>query len=199
MVTADTAFFLHGISAGTAVTVTALSKWDRRRVAEPEKPTPAIVASLDLTPGYDISKVLLRERFLWPYNDLLMQGVKDHFVVNNEELLRAHDSGTVDRLLNATSLQEIVDIGVIFAGYENTTQYYEDSNPINALKDILTPKLVLNAVDDVSVKSTALPLFVNVSLLTTSICPNIFSLAATSRTCTSNRRTLNMKARPLLK
>jgi predicted alpha/beta-fold hydrolase len=149
LVTQDTAFFLHGISAGTAVTVTALSKWDRRRVVEPERKTPAIVASLDLTPRYDTSKVLLRERFLWPYNDLLMQGVKDHFIVKNEELLRAHDSDAVDRLLNASSLQEIVDVGVIFAGYDNTTHYYEDTNPINALKDILTPKLVVNAVDDV--------------------------------------------------
>jgi predicted alpha/beta-fold hydrolase len=30
------------------------------------------------------------------------------------------------------------------------THYYEDTNPINELRDILTPKLVLNAVDDVS-------------------------------------------------
>ncbi|KAL3792772.1 hypothetical protein ACHAWO_002377 [Cyclotella atomus] len=150
LVTNDTAFFLHGISAGTAVTVTALSKWDRRRAVEPDRPAPAIVASLDLTPGYDISTVMLRERFLWPYNDLLMQTVKGHFVVQNEELLRSHDNETVDKLLRATSLQEIVDVGVIFAGYENVTHYYEDINPINALKDIMTPKLVLNAVDDVS-------------------------------------------------
>ena len=150
LVTNDTAFFLHGISAGTAITVTALSKWDKRRVVEPDRPTPALVASLDLTPGYDISKVLLRERFLWPYNDLLMQGVKYHFVVKNEELLREYDNTTVDKLMTAKSLQEFVDTGVIFAGYGNTTHYYEDTNPINALKDILTPKMVLNAVDDVS-------------------------------------------------
>ena len=157
LVTNDTAFFLHGISAGTAITVTALSKWDKRRVVEPDRPTPAIVASLDLTPGYDISKVLLRERFLWPYNDLLMQGVKYHFVIRNEELLREYDNEAVDKLMSATSLQEFVDMGVVFAGYGNTTHYYEDTNPINALKDILTPKLVLNAVDDVSILFTSMP------------------------------------------
>ena len=150
LVTHDTAFFLHGISSGTAVTVTSLSKWDRRRIELPNRPTPAFVASLDLTPGYDISTVMNRERFLWPYNDLLMQGVKYHFVVQNEELLRAHDNEAVDKILGASSLQEIVDMGVKFAGYDNVTHYYEDTNPINELRDILTPKLVLNAVDDVS-------------------------------------------------
>jgi predicted alpha/beta-fold hydrolase len=79
-----------------------------------------------------------------------MQGVKDHFVVQNEELLRAHDNEAVDKILGASSLQEIVDMGVKFAGYDNVTHYYEDTNPINELRDILTPKLVLNAVDDVS-------------------------------------------------
>ena len=74
LVSKDTAFFLHGISSGTAVTVTALSKWDKRLVEEPNGKTPAFVASVVVTPGYDISKVLNRERFLWPYNDLLMQG-----------------------------------------------------------------------------------------------------------------------------
>ena len=205
LVTADTAFFLHGISAGTAVTVTSLSKWDRRRIVEPERPTPAIVASLDLTPGYDISKVLLRERFLWPYNDLLMQGVKDHFVVRNEEVLRAHDSATVDRLLNATSLQEIVDLGVTFAGYDNTTHYYEDTNPINALKDILTPKLVLNAVDDVSTSLSIDFLWCasiqNARYLQfySKLFFQCHSHVAILRICTSNHRILNTKARLLLK
>lgn len=152
-VTHDTAFFLHGISADTSLTVTALSKWDRRRIEKPEMKSPAIVASLALTPGYDISKVLLRERFLWPYNDVLLQGVKEHFVLNNEEMLRSHDTESVDKLLNASSLQEIVDVAVVFAGYTNASDYYEDINPINALKDIMTPKLVLNAVDDVSLLS----------------------------------------------
>lgn len=57
LVTQDTPFFLHGISAGTAVTVSALSKWDRRRVEHPDKDTPVFVASVDVVPGYDISTV----------------------------------------------------------------------------------------------------------------------------------------------
>ena len=75
-------------------------------------------------------------------------GVKDWFIGQNEELLRQHDNEAVNKMLDATSLQEIVDHGVIFAGYDNITHYYMDTNPINEVRDISTPKLVLNAVDD---------------------------------------------------
>eukprot|EP00934_Nitzschia_sp_Nitz4_P009419 Nitzschia sp. Nitz4//scaffold144_size56818//23871//25355//NITZ4_006534-RA/size56818-processed-gene-0.81-mRNA-1//-1//CDS//3329536507//9409//frame0 len=147
-VSPDTPMFLYGISSGTAVTVTSLAKWDRRRVDEPDRPTPSFVASADVTPGYDISKVLRRDRFLFPYNDLLLAGVKDHFVVKNEAVLRQYDSAAVDKLLAANSLQEVVDAGARFAGYETIEEYYEDINPINEMRDITTPKLVLNARDD---------------------------------------------------
>lgn len=151
----DTPFFLHGISSGTALAVTALSKWDRRRAEHPERASPAIVASVAVTPGYDIATVMRRERFLWPYNDVMLRGVKEYFVLNNEEVLRAHDNDSVDRLLNASSLQEIVDVAAVFAGYKNASDYYQDVNPINSLQDVMTPKLILNLVDDVSVDEYA--------------------------------------------
>lgn len=149
LVASDTAMFLHGISSGTAVTVTALAKWDRRRKEEPNnRRIPVFVSSVAVTPGYDISKVMHRERFLFPYNDVLLGGVKDHFVIQNEALLRSHNNDAVDQMLAATSLQDLVDAAVPFAGYENTTLYYQDTNPINEVRDITTPKLVLNARDD---------------------------------------------------
>lgn len=148
LVTSETPMFLHGISSGTSVTVTALAKWDRRRIEEPNRRTPVFVSSIAVTPGYDISKVLDRERFLFPYNDVLLGGVKEHFVVKNEELLRNHNNEAVDKMLAATSLQELVNAAVPFAGYKNASHYYQDTNPINELRDITTPKLVLNSIDD---------------------------------------------------
>merc|ERR1719401_2913597 len=148
LVTPDTPFFLYGISAGTAVSVTALAKWDRQRSEQLDGDAPVFVASVDVVPGYDISRVMSHERFLWPYNHVLMSGVLDHFVRRNERVLREHDSAAVDAMLGAASLQEIVDAGAVFAGYPNATSYYADVNPIHNLRDITTPKLVLNAVDD---------------------------------------------------
>jgi predicted alpha/beta-fold hydrolase len=144
----NTPIFLHGISSGTAVTVTALAKWDKRRKEEPHLPSPSFVASVSITPGYDTSKVLNRERFLFPYNDLLLNGVKDTFVRRNEALLRRYNATAVDSALAARSLQEFVDATVSFAGYEDIADYYRDTNPINHVRDITTPTLILNAIDD---------------------------------------------------
>lgn len=149
-VTEKTPFLLYGVSSGTAVTVSAVEKWDKRRrlMESPDERIPSFVAFIVVSPGYDVSKVLTRERFLWPYNDLLMSGVKEHFVRQNEDLLREHDDHAVDRMLTASSLQDFVDASVRFAGYDNTTLFYQDLNPVNEFRDISTPTLVLNAKDD---------------------------------------------------
>lgn len=177
-----TPFFLHGISSGTAVVVSALSEYDRRRQAlevqqqlEPQQQqqteeshestnvamthtttsinllprvAPSFVASISITPGYDISKVLLPERFKYPYNPVMLDAVKSHFIRDNEELLRAYDSEAVDAALKATHLQELVDAAAPFAGYPNATEYYKGENPVNWMHHVTTPTLVLNAIDD---------------------------------------------------
>ena len=56
LVTSDTAFFLHGISSGTAITVSGLSKWDRRRIEKPDGAAPVFLASVVVSPGYDASR-----------------------------------------------------------------------------------------------------------------------------------------------
>jgi len=143
----NTAFFFHGISSGTAVTVTALSAWDERR-ARTNESTPSFVAAIAITPGYDTSKVMQPDRFTFPYNDILTPLVKDHFIIQNEAVLRQFNSDAVDAALNATSLQEIVDAAAPFAGYPNASEYYRAENPINEVRHISTPKLVLNSLDD---------------------------------------------------
>lgn len=62
--------------------------------------------------------------------------------------MRSHNTTAVDRALAATSLQEFVDATVQFAGYKDTTDYYRETNPINNVRDITTPTLILNAIDD---------------------------------------------------
>jgi predicted alpha/beta-fold hydrolase len=74
--------------------------------------------------------------------------VKQHFVLQNEELLRQFNSNAVDAALAATSLQEFVDATAPFAGYPNASAYYHVENPINEVRHISTPKLVLNSIDD---------------------------------------------------
>ncbi|GMI45740.1 hypothetical protein TrCOL_g13462 [Triparma columacea] len=148
LVAPNTALFLHGISSGCAVVVRALSVWDKRKETNPELPSPTFVGSITLTPGYDTSKVLKRERFKFPYNALMTAMVKDHFVHQNEAVLRELDSEAVDKTLAAESLQDFLDAAAPFAGYKNADAYYEGENPVNELHFISTPVFVMNSLDD---------------------------------------------------
>lgn len=152
-----TPFFLHGISSGTATVVSALAEWDRRIAlhekeagdsTKPNKIAPSFVGSVSVVPGYDISKVFRPERFKYPYNPLLVNSVKDHFVRQNEDVLRSYDSQAVDAALQATNLQDFLDAAAPFAGYPNATEYYKGENPVNGVTFITTPSLVLNSIDD---------------------------------------------------
>lgn len=149
LVAPDTPMFLHGISSGTAVVVSALAEFDHRRdVLGEGTTTPSFVASISITPGYDTSKVLLPTRFQFPYNNILTQSVKDHFIIQNEVVLREFNSPAVDAALQATHLQEFVNAVAPFSGYPNSSSYYDGENPINHLHRITTPKLVINSNDD---------------------------------------------------
>ena len=188
MIGEDTPMFLYGVSAGTAITVSGLSKWDRqKRMLQQQQqqdqgqqfeedldarspyanytvneyhqelqasellPTyspPSFVASVAISPGYDCSKVFEPERFLFPYNPFLLKSATNHFITQNEDVLRAHDTHAVDKAMNAATLQELLDATSVFTGYKNSTLYHQHTNPINKLHDITTPKLVLNSYDD---------------------------------------------------
>ena len=47
--------------------------------------------------------------------------VKNHFVLQHEELLRSMDSKAVDDSLKAATLQDFLDAAAPFAGYKNAT------------------------------------------------------------------------------
>jgi predicted alpha/beta-fold hydrolase len=74
--------------------------------------------------------------------------VKDHFVHQNEAVLRELDSEAVDKTLAAESLQDFLDAAAPFAGYKNADAYYEGENPVNELHYISTPVFVMNSLDD---------------------------------------------------
>ena len=144
----DTAFFLHGISSGSAVAIHALWEFDKRRSANPDERVPVFVGAAAVAPGYDILRVMEPDRFKWPYNPLMTMAVKDHFVLQNEKLLREYNNSAVDAALASDSLQEFVDATVPFTGYTDVETFYTNTNPVAGLHFITTPTFALNAVDD---------------------------------------------------
>ena len=148
LINIHTPMFLHGISSGTALVVSALSAWDKRAQLHPEQPAPAFVGAVALSPGYDISRALRPERFKWPFNPLLTQLVKDHFLGQNEAILRDFNATAYEKAMSASSLQTLVDFSAPFAGYPDAASYYHHVNPVNEMHYIATPTYVVNAVDD---------------------------------------------------
>mmetsp|Transcript_6273 Transcript_6273/g.13049 ORF Transcript_6273/g.13049 Transcript_6273/m.13049 type:complete len:482 (-) Transcript_6273:40-1485(-) len=148
MLEPDTPIFLHGISSGCAVTVTALSAWDKRRTLTPSAKTPSFVAAITVTPGYDTSRVFELERFKVPYNPLMNYFVKSHFVEKNVDVLEPFSSSAYHDSLNASNLQDFLGAAAPFAGYPNASAYYAGENPVNDLHYINTPVFVMNSLDD---------------------------------------------------
>jgi len=173
----NTPLFLHGISSGTAVTVSSLGKWDKRRsmhdqqeqqkdqqqtknehnnenngaTAATTKATdiaPTFVASISVTPGYDISRAMNPQRFAFPYNDVLTYNAQEFFVIQNKHVLQPYHPTAYEAALNATTLEEFINVVAPFAGYETSQEYYKHENPVTYMEYITTPTLVLNSKDD---------------------------------------------------
>ena len=145
---ASTPLFLHGISSGAAVVVRSISVWDKRRLESPSSSVPSFVASSLLSPGFDTSKVFLPSRFKWPYNPLMNDAVKKHFVLQNEAVLRRHNDSAVDKALGAKTMQEFLEATAPFTGFETAEMFYDKTNPVQDIEFITTPIYVINSVDD---------------------------------------------------
>lgn len=148
----DAPIFLVGISLGSAHAVCSVAEWDRLRsqnkLDQYGYPAPHNIGGIMCTSaGFDTSRCF--RRFPWPYNGLLAECVKDHFIRRNEELLRkVHGDEVVDRILSIEDIQEFVDEVYPFAGLKSTEEFYEKYNPVHAMHDFTTPCLFLLAQDD---------------------------------------------------
>ena len=146
-----TPIFLHGVSAGVGLAAPTLGIWDQRRRDHPQVPTPSFVACILMAPGnYDIRRNYWPNRFRDPYNThVLTPSVKDWFVRRNEELLRTHyGDEIVNAVLQAETMQDVINSAVPMAGYRNASEYFRATNPINTFFETSTPYLVVHSKDD---------------------------------------------------
>jgi predicted alpha/beta-fold hydrolase len=113
---------------------------------------PSFKAAISVAPGYDLTNCFLR--FDWPYDKLMLHNCQQHFVTQNEKVLREFDSDAVDRALSADSLQGFLEACAPFTGYETAENFYRHCNPVTNIHRITTPCCVFNAKDDPCCKYT---------------------------------------------
>ena len=129
-----------GISAGSGLLVTYLGKEGDR--------TP-VMAACSLCPAYDISQAFGRLRELFPAVDsYIVQSMKKRFLSNNTEILEASDPAALARCQQAETIQQFVEAHVTLAGSSSVGEYYEDSNPMAWVGNIVRPLLIINSEDD---------------------------------------------------
>lgn len=144
----DAPLFLSGTSAGSALSVSALGKFDARRRAG-DFTAPHFVAVASLFPGFDIAPGGCLVQSEPVFSSVMLHSMKSQFVKPNESVLRACDSQAVDLALQAPDPDAFVDAVTSFAGYPSGREAYDaGENPVRFVESIDTPLLVLLSADD---------------------------------------------------
>jgi len=145
--------FLAGISAGSALVVSGLGKFDARRRAG-DASAPSFLAAGDLYPGFDIAPGGCMMRVKPPFGSILLSSMKGFFLQPNEEVLRGYDSGAFDAAMAAKTCDEFMDAIATFAGYPSGREVFDVyENPVRFVESVDTPLLILLSEDDpISIK-----------------------------------------------
>merc|ERR1719347_1073344 len=129
-----------GISAGSGLLVTYLGKEGDR--------TP-VQAACSLCPAYDISQAFRRLSSLFPAVDsYILQSMKRRFLAKNTEVLSTSSPEALSSCQQAETIQQFVEAHVALAGFNSVEEYYEDSNPMMWVGNIVRPLLIINSEDD---------------------------------------------------
>lgn len=141
----DTPLFLVGVSSGSALAINCCSRWDERRNAG-DTEAPHIVAGIAICPGYDLRQCM--GRFPEPYQSILLQAIKDHFLQRNAAVLQSFNKAAYDRVMATSNMQGFVDEAAPFAGYRDTDSYYTECNPVLHMHKITSPMMIITTEDD---------------------------------------------------
>jgi len=137
--------FWIGISSGSKLIIEGLGKFDERR-KRGDSSAPSFVAAACICPGYNLETCF--KGFCFPYTSLCLSSTKGKFLLENESVLRSHDSQAYSRALESNHLQSILAECAPFAGYPTSEAYFAAENPVMFAPLVTTPTLIINAEDD---------------------------------------------------
>jgi len=129
-----------GISAGSGLLVTYLGK-------EGEK-TP-VKAAASLCPAYDITRAFSRLSINYPVVDKHILGsMKRLFIKPNEEILSAMSLPAFHDCCSASTIHEFLLAHWPFAGCDSVDEYFKQNNPMEWVRHVARPTLIVNSEDD---------------------------------------------------
>lgn len=131
----DSPLYAMGISAGTGLLV--------RYLGEQGADTP-IRAAMAYCPGYDINVAFARSRPF--YSRMMAKKLIRQFVTRNQHAFSHLPSYSA--CSNARDLHELHQHLYAIAGYASRDAFFADLNPVNAMRNLAIPLLILNAADD---------------------------------------------------
>ena len=136
-------FGMVGVSAGSGLLVSYCGQMGERA---------QIDAATALCPAYDIREAFSALGADSPrIEKAMVRQLKNVFLHDNEEVLRAFDADALAACKAATSLDEFMWAHAPFALRRRgagADEYYEHSNPMKYIRGSRTPMLILNSADD---------------------------------------------------
>ena len=108
-----------------------------------------VQAACSLCPAYDISQAFGRLSKLLPAVDsYILRAMKRRFLASNTEILQSAYPEALASCQQADTIQEFVEAHVTLAGFNSVEDYYQDSNPMLWVSNIVRPLLIINSEDD---------------------------------------------------
>lgn len=124
-----------GLSAGSGLLVRYLGE---------EGEGALVTAGVALCPGYDTTRAFTRVHRA--YDRHLLRLLREYFLERHQAALRSIP-GYADTLVSR-SLAEFQERGFRLFGFSSAAEYHRRTNPMEVMRDVRVPLLVLNAADD---------------------------------------------------
>jgi len=129
-----------GISAGSGLVINYLGKEGDR--------TP-VRAACSLCPAYDISQAFTKLALLYPLVDsYLLASVKKHFIDPNQEILSKKSQTALKDCTLAKTTHQFLSSNFPFAGCNSVEDYFAANNPMEWIRSVKRPFLLVNSEDD---------------------------------------------------
>jgi predicted alpha/beta-fold hydrolase len=134
---------LIGVSAGSGLVARYMGEQGRLIRSGSLPDDSFVTGAVGICPGYDIETCM--DRIQGVYNNMLLKSARSHVKHEMAAQSDVYDVNSDDSILD---MQTWLDKSYLLAGFSCKEEYYEHTNPMRVVTDIIQPSLFINAEDD---------------------------------------------------